>query len=168
MVALLCYLIEKENVMTKKIVHLVLFLLCYTTLYSQNSIKGILLENNSKKPLSNVLVSVKNTIIKTKTDVKGVFQIKGLASGSYLLEIKLNGFETQNFPLELLNTTLDLGAILFFRDITEELDLSVITISEDQLSSDASAADNISGLLQASKDIFLRTAAFEFSSSFLE
>ena len=166
MVALLCYLIEKENVMTKKIVHLVLFLLCYTTLYSQNVIKGILLENNSKKPLSNVLVSVKNTIIKTKTDVKGVFRIKGLASGSYLLEIKLNGFETQNFPLELLNTTLDLGAILFFRDITEELDLSVITISEDQLSSDASAADNISGLLQASKDIFLRTAAFEFSSSF--
>jgi hypothetical protein len=165
-VALLCYLTEKENFMTKKIVHLVLFLLCYTTLYSQNSIKGIVLENNSKKPLSNVLVSIKNTIVKAKTDAKGTFLIKNLANGNYLLEIKLIGFESQNFPIELANNTLDLGTILCFRDITEELDLSVITISEDQLSTDASAADNISGLLQASKDIFLRTAAFEFSASF--
>jgi hypothetical protein len=165
-VALLCYLTEKDNVMTKKIVHLVLFLLCYTTLYSQNSIKGIVLENNSKKPLSNVLVSIKNTIVTDKTDAKGAFLIKNIANGNYLLEIKLLGFESQSFPIELANNTLDLGVILCFRDITEELDLSVITISEDQLSTDASAADNISGLLQASKDIFLRTAAFEFSSSF--
>lgn len=55
---------------------------------------------------------------------------------------------------------------MLFEDITEVQDLSIITLSEDQLSNDTSAADNISGLLQASKDIFLRTAAFEFSSSF--
>ena len=154
--------------MTKKIVHLVLFLFCYTTLYSQNSIKGILLENNSKKPLSNVLVSIKNTIFTTKTDLNGAFHLKALSQGNYILEIKFNGFETQNFPLEISNNTIDLGIILLFKDFTDELDLSIITISDDELNNDASAADNISGLLQASKDIFLRTAAFEFSSSFFK
>ncbi|MFT5146673.1 MAG: hypothetical protein ACI9H1_001397, partial [Polaribacter sp.] len=154
--------------MTKKIVHLVLFLLCYTTVYSQNSIKGILLENNSKKPLSNVYVSIKNTIFTTKTDLNGVFHLKALSQGNYILEIKFNGFETQNFPLEISNNTIDLGVILLFKDFTDELDLSIITISDDELNNDASAADNISGLLQASKDIFLRTAAFEFSSSFFK
>ena len=152
--------------MNKTIILIVLFLSCFRIINSQNIVKGIVVNNTTMNPLSNVLVSVKNTIITTKTDLNGVFQIKDLANGNYILEIKFNGFETQNFPLEFLGNTVDLGSILLFQDITEEQDLSIITITDDQLSNDASAADNISGLLQASKDIFLRTAAFEFSSSF--
>jgi hypothetical protein len=154
--------------MTKKIVQMVLFLLCYTTLYSQNSIKGIVIENNSKKALSNVVISIKNTILTTKTDLNGAFHIKALSKGNYILEIKFIGFESQNLPIEISNNTIDLGVILLFRDFTDALDLGIITISDDELNNDASAADNISGLLQASKDIFLRTAAFEFSSSFFK
>ena len=154
--------------MNKTIVLIVLFLLCHTSMYSQNVIRGIIIDNNSEKPLSEVLISIKNTIFTTKTDLNGAFHIKALSKGNYILEIKFNGFETQNLPLELSNNTLDLGVILLFRDFTDELDLSIITISDDELNNDASAADNISGLLQASKDIFLRTAAFEFSSSFFK
>ena len=154
--------------MNKTIVLIVLFLLCHTSMYSQNVIRGIIIDNNSKKPLSEVLISIKNTIFTTKTDLNGAFHIKALSKGNYILEIKLNGFETQNLPLELSNNTIDLGVILLFRDFTDQLDLSIITISDDELNNDASAADNISGLLQASKDIFLRTAAFEFSSSFFK
>ena len=154
--------------MNKTIVLIVLFLLCHTSMYSQNVIRGIIIDNNSEKPLSEVLISIKNTIFTTKTDLNGAFHIKALSKGNYILEIKFNGFETQNLPLELSNNTIDLGVILLFKDFTDELDLSIITISDDELNNDASAADNISGLLQASKDIFLRTAAFEFSSSFFK
>jgi len=154
--------------MNKTIVLIVLFLRCYTSMYSQNVIRGIIIDNNSKKPLSEVLISIKNTIFTTKTHLNGAFHIKAFSKGNYILEIKLNGFETQNLPLELSNNTIDLGVILLFRDFTDELDLSIITISDDELNNDASAGDNISGLLQASKDIFLRTAAFEFSSSFFK
>ena len=154
--------------MNKTIVLIVLFLLCHTSMYSQNVIRGIIIDNNSEKPLSEVLISIKNTIFTTKTDLNGAFHIKALSKGNYILEIKFNGFETQNLPLELSNNTLDLGVVLLFRDFTDQLDLSIITISDDELNNDASAADNISGLLQASKDIFLRTAAFEFSSSFFK
>ena len=87
-------------------------------------------------------------------------------NGSYVLEISFNGYETQNFPVELSGTTIDLGTILLYEDLTEEEDLSTVTLTDDELNDDTSAADNISGLLQASRDIYLRTAAFEFSSSF--
>ena len=152
--------------MNKAIILIVPFLLSCATIYSQNFIKGIVVHSNSEKPLSNVVVRVKNTIIKTKTTINGIFHIKDLANGTYILEIIFNGFESQNFPVELSNNTIDLGTIFLFEDIVEEQDLSIITITDDELSNDASAADNISGLLQASKDLFLRTAAFEFSSSF--
>ena len=62
--------------------------------------------------------------------------------------------------------TIDLGNILLYEDLTEEEDLSTVTLTDDELNDDTSAADNISGLLQASRDVYLRTAAFEFSSSF--
>jgi hypothetical protein len=152
--------------MNKTVILIVPFLLCCSTVYSQNFIKGIVVDSNSEKPLSNVVVRVKNTIITAKTTINGVFQVKDLANGTYILEIKFNGFESQNFPVELSNNTIDLGTIFLFADIVEQQDLSIITITDDELSNDANAADNISGLLQASKDIFLRTAAFEFSSSF--
>jgi hypothetical protein len=152
--------------MNKSIVLIVLFLCIFRITNSQNVVKGMVVDNNSKNPLSNVLIRVKNTIVTTNTTINGVFTITNLANGNYILEFTFNGFESQNFPITLLENTVDLGTISLFEDITEEQDLSIITITDDQLSTDASAADNISGLLQASKDIFLRTAAFEFSSSF--
>ena len=45
-------------------------------------------------------------------------------------------------------------------------DLFTITLSDDELNDDTSGADNISGLLSSSQDVFQRAAAFEFSSSF--
>ncbi len=49
-----------------------------------------------------------------------------------------------------------------------ENDLFTISLSDDELSDDTSGSDNISGLLQSSKDVFFRTAAYEFSSSFFK
>ena len=152
--------------MNRSVVLIVLCLCMFRITNSQNTVKGIVVDNNSKNPLKNVLIRVKNTIVTTNTTINGVFTIRDLANGNYILEFIFNGFESQSFPITLSESTVDLGTISLFEDITEDQDLSIITITDDQLSTDASAADNISGLLQASKDIFLRTAAFEFSSSF--
>ena len=48
------------------------------------------------------------------------------------------------------------------------VDLFSISLSDDELNDDTSAADNISGLLNSSMDVFYRTAAYEFSSSFFK
>ncbi|AUC85979.1 TonB-dependent receptor [Polaribacter sp. ALD11] len=154
--------------MNKTIVLIVLSLLCCATNYSQNIIKGIVIDNNSENPLSNVLIRVKNTTITSKTTLNGAFEIKNIINGNFILEVKFRSYETQNFPIELNGKPIDLGTILLYKDFIEEQDLSIITITDDQLSNDTGAADNISGLLHASKDIFLRSAAFEFSSSFFK
>jgi len=137
-------------------------------IYGQHSIKGTILESMSKQPLKEVLIRVKNTALTEFTDLKGNFLIKNFQGNKAILEIKLVGYATQNIPIELTDTILDLGIILLFKEVEEIQDLSIITLSDDELNEDASSADNISGLLQSSMDIFLRTAAFEFSASFFK
>lgn len=48
------------------------------------------------------------------------------------------------------------------------VDFFSISLSDDELNDDTSASDNISGLLNSSMDVFYRTAAYEFSSSFFK
>jgi len=59
--------------------------------YGQHSIKGTILEGMSKQPLKEVLIQVK----------KGI------------LEIKLEGYATQNILIERSETLLDLGIIVY-------------------------------------------------------
>lgn len=133
---------------------------------AQNSIKGVVSDSDLEEPLQGVLVQVLNTLEQYVTSADGVFKLQNFSNGSYILEIKKEGYETQNFPLEFNGTAIDLGTILLYLDVSEDQDLSVITITDDELNADENSADNIAGLLQASRDVYLRTAAFEFSSSF--
>ena len=144
---------------------LLLFGIIFSTV-AQNVIKGVVVDSEKNTQLQGVAINVKKNMVSTLTNENGVFILQNLINGSYVLEISFKGYETQNFPVELSGTTVDLGNILLYEDLTEEEDLSTVTLTDDELNDDTSAADNISGLLQASRDIYLRTAAFEFSSSF--
>ena len=164
-------LLQYKSITQKTFMRKIAFSICVTLLLSfgskaQNIVKGIVTDSDSEKPLQGVLVRVLNTTLTEKTSADGSFTIKNIPNGDYIVEIRLLGYETQNFPVDLSGKTIDLGTILLYKDITADQDLSLITITDDELNDDASAADNISGLLQATQDIFLRTAAFEFSSSF--
>ena len=140
----------------------------FTEINGQNSVKGIVLDDDSKELLKGVFVQIKNTSISQTTDLNGAFLMKSSQGGKFVLEIKFAGYETQNIPIELSGNVLELGRIFLFKEVLELQDLSLITLTDDELNDDASSADNISGLLQSSMDIFLRTAAFEFSSSFFK
>lgn len=151
----------------KKLILSMFFVLFFVIgINAQNIVKGIIIDSDSENPLQGVKVSVLNTISSQVTGIDGVFIIKDLPNGSYVLEVKITGYESQNFPVEFSGKAIDLGTILLYKNFSVDQDLSLITITDDELNDDAIAADNIAGLLQATQDIFLRTAAFEFSSSF--
>jgi hypothetical protein len=152
--------------MKKFITTLLLFFGIIFSTVAQNVIKGVVVDSEKNTQLQGVAINVKKNMVSTFTNENGVFILQNLINGSYVLEISFKGYETQNFPVELSGTTVDLGNILLYEDLIEEEDLSTVTLTDDELNDDTSAADNISGLLQASRDIYLRTAAFEFSSSF--
>jgi hypothetical protein len=152
--------------MKKFITTLLLFFGIILSTVAQNVIKGVVVDSEKNTQLKGVAINVKKNTANTITNENGVFILQNLTNGSYVLEISLKGYETQNFPVELSGSTVDLGNILLYEDLSEEEDLSTVTLTDDELNDDTSAADNISGLLQSSRDIYLRTAAFEFSSSF--
>lgn len=150
----------------KRTIQMVFFaFLCYG-ISAQNIVKGVIVDFDSEKPIEHVEVRLKPESIFVKTTRNGKFIIKNISNGTYTLELKLKGYETQNFPIQLTGKEIDLGLILFYKETVLDQDLSTITLTDDELNDDSSAADNISGLLQSSKDVYLRTAAFEFSSSF--
>ena len=153
--------------MKKIVISMLILIFLSFGIKAQNIVKGVVVDSRSEKPLVGVLITVKNTSISLKTGIDGFFILKKIPKGKHIIEILLVGYETQNFPIEISDKTIiDLGNIYMYEDITDDDDFSTITISDDELDSDSSAADNISGLLQSSRDLYLRTAAFEFSSSF--
>lgn len=152
--------------MKKTIALAILGLLLSPKIHTQNIIKGIVVDSNSEKPLKDVVISTTNKV--TNTNGEGFFQLIGLPNGNFTLTIQLTGYETQKFSVELTGNTLDLGTISLYQNLIEQLDTSTISITDDELNSDDGFIDNIAGLLQSSKDVFLSAAAFDFSAAFFK
>lgn len=137
--------------------------------YSQNlsSVKGVVSDSHSFKPLTGVKVTIIGTMIDQFTEGDGAFDLKNIPLGEQLVQIEMEGYYTQNFPVTIVDgETIDLGIIMLNESVVQINDLSVITLSDDQLSEDEGGADNTAGLLQSSRDVFLNTAAYEFSPTF--
>ena len=79
-----------------------------------------------------------------------------------ILFINLNIFSQAEQQVIISDTINDLSTT------NDVVDLFSISLSDDELNDDTSASDNISGLLNSSMDVFYRTAAYEFSSSFFK
>ena len=79
-----------------------------------------------------------------------------------VLFINFNIFSQVERQITVTDTINDLSST------NDVVDMFSISLSDDELNDDTSASDNISGLLNSSMDVFYRTAAYEFSSSFFK
>lgn len=143
---------------------------CFASIYSfaqQTTIRGIVKDMMTSQPIDAVLVQLEGTDLSTITDNQGAFAfVLDVPLGEQILLLSKNGFLTARYPIVVSEgSNLSLPDLMIEFDDSDD-DLFTITLSDDELNSDSSGADNISGLLSASMDIFQRTAAFEFSQSF--
>jgi hypothetical protein len=123
-------------------------------------------DSKTQKPLQNVVASIENTSFTALTDVTGVFVFKEVPSGSQLLQIKSAGYKDQLLSVEVeAGKVLDLGIIVFEEDVTSEQQLSLVTITENDLGDDNSGSESTSGLLQASRDVYQQAAAFNWGQA---
>ncbi len=152
-----------NSLMKKYFIATLLGIFSFFTMQAQQSVKGKVLDAETEKAIANVKVSVQGTNIMVKTPFNGVFVLKNVPKGKQIIEIYLNGYEKQLFPVVIADKPIDLGEISLYEDYNEESDISEITLSDDELSDDEGGADNTSGLLQSSRDVFVRAAAFNFS-----
>ena len=133
---------------------------------SNSGITGKVVDSKTQKPLQNVVASIQNTTLTTFTDASGMFTFRDVAEGSQLLQIRSAGYKDQLLSVGIEpGKMLDLGIIVFEEDITLEQQLSLITITENDLGDDNSGSESTAGLLQASRDAFQQAAAFNWGQS---
>ena len=147
---------------------LVTFSSVFTSLSQETIIKGSVRDGVSYQLISGVLVTIEETNQSTVTDALGEFEFnKNIPLGEQILKISKLGFITKRYPIVVNEKQLvNITDMTLERDNSKSQDLFTITLSDDELDNDFIGSDNISGLLSSSLDLFQRTAAFEFSSSF--
>ncbi|MGO3182870.1 MAG: carboxypeptidase-like regulatory domain-containing protein [Aequorivita sp.] len=148
-----------------------LVLLLGNSAYAQDIlVKGNVYDTNSSEPILDATVSIQNSIFNTNTDAYGTFSFsqQDLPKGEQVLEISKAGFVSLQIPVTIQSDSpVDLRSILMDVDLQEvEAQIGVISLSDDQLDEDEGTSNNVSGLLQASKDVFLNAAAYDFSTTF--
>ena len=153
----------------KKQIFSILFV-CFNLLFAfaqQAAVKGVVKDMLTDQPIMGVMVNIEGSQLTAYTDELGAFQFSStLPLGDQILSLSKVGYLNARYPIVVTEgQTLDIQDMMLSLDNSDD-DLFTITLTDDELNDDSSGADNISGLLSASQDIFQRAAAFEFSSSF--
>ncbi|WP_445714436.1 carboxypeptidase-like regulatory domain-containing protein [Flavobacterium sp.] len=149
----------------KKLVLSTLLVLQAVFVFAQENpaLKGKVIDSKSQKPLQNVVATIQSTNQSSLTDFDGNFKFGTLPQGEQILIIKTIGYIQQTFVIEPNSgETVDLGIIVLEEDITSEQQLSLVTITENDLGDDNSGSESTSGLLQATRDVYQQAAAFNW------
>lgn len=152
----------------KKLVISTLFVMqvLFSFAQTKTGITGKVVDSKTQKPLQNVVASIQNTSLTSLTNGVGVFVFTEVSKGSQLLQIKSFGYKDQLLAVDVEEgKMIDLGIVVLEEDITSEQQLSLITITENDLGDDNSGSETTSGLLQASRDVFQQAAAFNWGQA---
>ncbi|WP_299434202.1 TonB-dependent receptor [uncultured Maribacter sp.] len=119
---------------------------------------------NQKEPI-NAALSINGKPIESPISTLGNFNIFLNIKGSFILEVSAYNFITKKLELIGNREDIDLGAIYLEPDIVIEKTNNLIALTDADLEDDQGESIT-SGLLQATKDIFLNRAAFDFGQAF--
>ena len=152
----------------KKIIFSALFVIQIVFVFGQSGtgVTGKVIDFKTQKPLQSVIVSIQNTNLTQLSDSNGKFTFDKVEVGNQLLRIRTNGYKEQLLQIEITDgKLLDLGSVTLEEDITTEQQLTLITITDNDLGDDNSGSESTAGLLQASKDVFQQAAAYNFGQA---
>lgn len=154
--------------MKKTILTLVLTFVSVLYMHAQETaVKGQVIDADSTDPVAGVTVAIKGSELTQTTDELGSFNFtNNLPLGEQSLIISKEGYFTKVFTIIIEEAeVVDLSTIILKHDLGVTTDFT-ISLSEDELDEDESVASNTSGILQSSRDVFDRAAAFDFSGTF--
>ncbi len=133
-------------------------------------IKGIIVDASTYEPLLNAEVEITGSTFTTTSDTDGKFEFSSvdLPNGNQILRFSKAGYLVLRLPVIIINGELkDLDLVPLQTDMFhEQLQIGAISLSDSQLSEDEGNVENVAGLLNSSRDVFLNAAAFDFSQTF--
>lgn len=140
------------------------------SLAQEISLKGKLVDAQTYKELSGAKVQIEESFFETLSAEDGTFILTGkdLPTGEHILKISLANYKLLRIPVIIEKAGIkDMGLILMQPVVTDYANqISTISLSDAELDEDEAYIENLSGLLQASRDVFLNAAAFDFSQTF--
>ncbi len=163
-IALFCILNQTPTI-NMRLFFALLFVAC--SVKAQDiAITGNVIDGLNQEGLAKATISVEGTSFSTQTDVEGKFQLFVNLKGEYILKIEAVDLIAKRLSIFLDGETIGLGAIALEKDITLEKTDNLITITDSDLSDDDETISIATGLLQATRDVFLNRAAFDFGQAF--
>ncbi len=136
-----------------------------------SSINGKIIDSYTGKPLIGAQLFLLKEKQKTYSGLNGKFTIESISTGEHILQISFSGYTTKKIPFNTDKNTnlLNLGIIQLSVNYENKPDLSIISLSNDDLyENEKGESNSIAGLLSATKDVFLKTVAYEFSPTFFK
>ncbi len=118
-----------------------------------------------KKVVPGAIVSLEGENFSTVTDTSGNFNLIVSLAGEYILHIEIPDYVPQRIPITLDVERIAIGAIYLETDLTLEKQDNLISLTDAELLDDETSGSSL-GLLQATRDIFLNRAAFDFGQAF--
>lgn len=129
------------------------------------SVQGVLLDDATSQPIDQAVISIDTSTI-TQSDADGRFLIEGIASGTYTMSIQHPEYADFTLLIELIQEDINLGILILESNYSLNNLGNLISLSESELGDEENDSYSSAGLLQASKDLFLNRAAFDFGQVF--
>lgn len=151
----------------KSFASLIVLLFCTVVAFAQNTVNGIVVDAADNKPLESVVVYLAETDFSTTTDKEGVFKLSGVPDGEYTLVVETELYDAYEHSFTISRENVTIGTIQLVslegtNIIAAEDIIPTVSLSETDLESEGS--QSVSGLLTASRDVFINTAAFTFGT----
>ncbi len=131
----------------------------------EQTISGEVRAKRSGQTVTGAILRIEGSSPETGTDAKGKFEFTTDIKGRRILVIMAADFNPRRIPIEINTEALKLGIIYLDRDISRERSDNLVTLTESDLSREEDDVAS-AGLLQATRDIFLSRAAFDFGQAF--
>lgn len=120
---------------------LLFFILTYSSIFSQNTIKGLVADSLTHEALIGATVVLTGTSFGSACDIEGEYKVSGIPDGKYTLRVSYIGYKTKFLDVTLKNKqTLD----LYFQLSAENLEGKTIVVSAQALGQAAAINQQIS------------------------
>ena len=141
-----------------------LTILVSLNVYCQTKITGTVKSSLDESPMYDAKVSLRGNGETVQSDRIGYFQFIKIPDGNYVLEIEKEGFEPYQQEIAVKGEKLIELNDLFLTYAPDLMERGIVTLTVDELGSDEGSSQPSVGLLQSSKDVFARSAAYELGS----
>ena len=150
----------------KRSVLMILGMLLVITVKAQQTVVGKVLASGTWLVLEGAELSLLGGDVKVFANHRGKFQLDVPKVGEFKLLVAKEGYESKVFEIQVqAGELLDLGVVVLKLSEVNHSDYTVL-LSQEDLDDDEGGALTTTGLLQATQDVFSRTAAYDFGSTF--